>query len=100
MKEFKGTKGDWEVVHEINVQSVGRRPICACGTYDSSEKDSQAINKANAQLIAAAPELLKALKNLNESMKAIQRHHPNVVILRDEARIQRAENTINKALGQ
>ena len=62
--EFKGTKGVWKVVHEINVMNSCNRSVCACGTINHSEKDSMLINKANAQLIATAPELLKELTKI------------------------------------
>jgi hypothetical protein len=88
MKEFKGTQGEWRVIHEINVTSKNYRAICACGTFDSKEKSSQDINQANAKLIAAAPKLLKALQDLVRYCKENQ----------VDAVLELSEQAINEAL--
>lgn len=93
--EFKGTKGDWKVIHEINVTSENHRPICACGVTDYNEKDSMVINKANAQLIASAPELLKALLLLIDPLTglcfdSLQSEFTNAQLSQIESAIEKA----------
>ena len=105
MKEFKGTKGEWKVIHEINVTSKSNRAICACGSYDSREKSSQDINKANAKLISAAPKLLEALIKMVEWHGKYEDHEcemiGNQVLCNAEDQpeiIQVCLKAINKAL--
>ena len=94
MKQFKGTQGNWRVIHEINVTSKNYRAICACGTFDSKEKSSQDINQANAKLIAAAPKLLEALQNCLEGVIELNGEFQEGW----EEVIEAAELAINKAL--
>jgi len=78
MKEFKGTKGKWNVRHSDSktafniVGSVlgGNYKIARCSylvdwslSTEWNEKEKSEA-EANAKLIAAAPELLEALKNM------------------------------------
>jgi len=81
--EFKGTKGVWEFVENENVYSVETlgivdKPYWAiCDTITKKEED-----KANAQLIAHAPEMLEMLIEfvimfdgvLNENTKSDELH--------------------------
>jgi hypothetical protein len=64
------TKGPWQVHSEYNpwvvignIGTYGFDSICDCD-QDSHSKLSNEEAKANARLIAAAPELLEALKDL------------------------------------
>lgn len=64
----KHTPGPWEVLCDSNVMA-GNRSVASCGvTRDSSGTDRSAKireeNKANAQLIAAAPDQNDVLKEL------------------------------------
>ena len=61
---MKHTQGKWSVKqspmlsdrHRFSVVINGDKKVCGCGN-----------NKANANLIASAPEMLKMLKKLHES---------------------------------
>ena len=83
--KFKGTKEPCVVIHDINVESIGGRPICACGTFSAKEKRSQSVNKENAKLIADAfttiskcdllpSELLEQRNELLEALKDLVRY--------------------------
>ena len=72
----KHTKGPWEVVQTdagiiVRTESVkktraGASRYAAIGGFDRSDPEQLAEALANARLIAAAPELLEALKGLLE----------------------------------
>lgn len=87
MGEFKGTPGPW-VVRSQKVQSVGTEEKMTAMCY----------GVANANLIAAAPELLEAVRQLHdyvedthcESHDECESSHPMAL----------ARSAIAKALGQ
>ena len=88
MKEFKGTQGEWEINKKasvfpiIELQTEYRRLNINCslysketsgyrlsnGVYELAEKNIHFSkeNKANAKLIAAAPDMLKVLQKILE----------------------------------
>ena len=69
--ETKHTPGPWilhptahhPAVRSIGTPDTGPRRICTVGTMNGNP-----VDKANARLIAAAPELLEALQNIIESV--------------------------------
>ena len=76
MKEFKGTPGLWHYDDELGgIYSKGGQFVC------------DVTDKNNANLIAAAPELLEALRDL-ESRACIY------------VNTSKAKSAINKALGE
>lgn len=68
MSEFKGTRGKWTANKHNNVVSKHNLPIAI--VYDgytphgSYKSECQIDRKANAKLIAAAPDMLEALKEM------------------------------------
>jgi hypothetical protein len=86
MKEFKGTKGPWEVV------GAGFNDE---GTYYTLNIDL--ISKDNANLIAAAPDLLEELQL---TLGALREICFTCGAARPESTIRRAEAAIAKALGE
>ena len=86
MKEFKGTKGKWSKYRDTIDCDDGNSIAKVQGCY------SLDVEKANAQLIASAPELLEALQELvNLSFK---------LGINDSAKFVNARKAINKALGE
>ena len=85
--EFKGTKGDWYVVGSQPAEiATYKTSICFLGIQDYFKLDAE--QRANAKLIAAAPELLKAaIKALNDCCDLIGTEAGNSL-----------EEAINKAL--
>ena len=68
-KMSKHTKGPWIICYDGNIDSKSGRSICAMGFSTYKEYNDQPEMKANARLIAAAPELLEACK---EQMRVIE----------------------------
>lgn len=72
MNEFKGTPGPWtgmklsECLPLAHCDQVG----LSIGFVNSSSEARMQEGKANARLIAAAPELLKALQDMNAQLEA------------------------------
>jgi hypothetical protein len=73
MKEFKGTKGEW-IITELKDSNgfiyVGKNKfdsrIATCYKVDEGYENEEVSNetRANAKLIAAAPDLLEALQEM------------------------------------
>ncbi len=63
---MKHTPGPWKVKSDYNVFSGGGRLVANSGGHSGSvcPEEIHEENKANAILIAAAPDLLEALENL------------------------------------
>lgn len=93
----KHTPGPWEIVsHQraslceasIEVHSLNGRQVCDMGDYPNDE------DKTNARLIAAAPDLLQALKDI------VKRVGPPAYSDTEVAVVNIAENAITKAEGK
>lgn len=109
--EFKGTQGKWEVKENKSFIEVESRQefktlsinIHLLKEYDDDSSISEE-NKANAKLIASAPELLKALVgvlNIVNKSTGVQGYHSNGEVAEwDEFdEIKYAETVIQKAIG-
>lgn len=66
MKIFKGTQGDWIVQSDSNCIWIENEVWTIA---DISKKDTKEEQKSNAKLIAAAPELLKALQSVKKAFE-------------------------------
>lgn len=69
MNEFKGTPGPWEVedngyFYDINAVRGTVGNVCSSASWFDNDEHRGPVAMANAQLIAAAPELLEALEML------------------------------------
>lgn len=69
MAEFKGTKGEWELLDDWS-KGIDNHTIIVYSNYsEKSICEIELINSesnANAKIIAAAPELLEALEEIIE----------------------------------
>jgi len=94
MEDFKGTRGKWytsEYTDDFGIKIGADHPHFVAMVFNGSRKYEEV--KANAQLIATAPELLQALIDLIGLMDC------NIYSsLSNE--IKNAERVINKALGK
>ena len=98
MKEFKGTPGPWfehregfsTVYIEARIGGGIIQEVAACGPCDKGSEQQS----ANARLIAAAPELLEALRRCESVLSNI----PLEVC--DVEDLLYARAAINKALGE
>jgi hypothetical protein len=90
MSAFKGTPGPWTGIDCVNVAGMDDAGI-SIGFINSRDESRMAEAKANARLIAAAPELLEALELVMDRL--VDRHET------DEAAVH-ARAAIAKATGE
>lgn len=109
MKEFKGTKGDWEIMmddDEIKViQSSSLENGSGWRSYVAICEEVQCIEDAN--LIEAAPGLLKALQQMVERIEYYaslkETEQPNIedwAYTYNSGDMDEARAAIRKALGE
>lgn len=96
MSEFKGTPGPWFVSECWDVESkVTGNMVAAVAGFEQSDED-----RANANLIAAAPELLEALHDILSGWKYIRQAHGDLYGVGWDRAEQKATEAIKKALDQ
>lgn len=95
MKEFKGTPGPWHYCAEEPDWVTDSNDNIAVARVTRYNTDAEA-QRANARLIAAAPELLEALQRITPLYEALMRdcgiEHKEMIAISRAA--------INKALGE
>lgn len=109
MNEFKGTKGEWNLITAIYSSKMfgthngfqiignnGRRFVCDV-TLNNAVGIPEDERQANAKLIAAAPDLLEALHNVLDAVKRCEDREQTVSY---ENCYKIAEKAIFKAIGQ
>ena len=93
--EFKGTKGEWYVIgSEPEEISTDKKSICLVSIQDYFNKDIE--QRANAKLIAAAPDLLEELVTLLSNIDEMGNTGEDMMELRNY--LSDARKAINKAL--
>ena len=95
--EFKGTKGNWEVMPKakFNIQSLNGSCVASCGVRSSNTEDLTEELLANAKLIAAAPDLLEALQ---DAIKLLRQTTEYEVLDNFKTEVERLNKAIEKAL--
>ncbi|EMM0835508.1 hypothetical protein RVV06_001498 [Enterobacter ludwigii] len=99
--EFKGTKGEWEIMmdgDEIKViQSSSLENGSGWRSYVAICEEVQCIEDAN--LIVAAPDLLEALQDMLSGWKHIRAMHGDLYGIGWDRAQDKAQSAISKALG-
>lgn len=66
---MRNTPGPWKLKGVFNVTDERGRGVATCGGYADGKDGTYEENLANAALIAAAPEMLEALKYARRFLK-------------------------------
>lgn len=97
MAEFKGTKGEWELLDDWS-KGIDNHTIIVYSDYsEKSICEIELINSesnANAKLIAAAPELLEALDKAIDFLKQTTEYE---VMAKFRFKVKEFEEVIKKA---
>lgn len=87
MAEFKGTKGNWELIeHNWSDSSIicGDNVICTNSIYEYATEENQMILEsemsANMLLISKAPEMLELLKDIKDYLGGYRREEVEQLI--------------------
>ncbi|MEP8655832.1 hypothetical protein ABKV48_15775 [Enterobacter hormaechei] len=99
MKEFKGTPGEWKyTIRNVNEMMTTFHGVTIGDTYIEAATRNEI---EDAQLIAAAPDLLDALQSLFDNYKQLaDSGDAGNWRLEDEPAGKKALHAINKALGK
>lgn len=84
-------------INDETITWVDYSPAIKKGSYADKSLQNQKNEMQKAQLISAAPEMLKALYLSIESMKMIEKYHPEAITTVDKMRMQSAQEAIDKA---
>ena len=76
MTQFKGTHGPWEVedngyFYDVNAGHATVCNVCSSAIWFDNNEHRGSVAMANAQLIAAAPELLAALIKCADALEDV-----------------------------
>ena len=95
MEKFKGTPGPWiNVGGWVDAKKSGDLSSIICAIDSVASINPESVNDANANLIAAAPELLEALQCIIEACAWDTYGNPGY------ENLEAAKAAINKALGE
>lgn len=100
MTEAKHTPGNWFVNYESNDVGDGKLSVEVDGDYFIAQVDEGVCQKANARLIAAAPELLEAVRGLDEAYCRAGENLTREERAEDRRRLIAARAAIAKATGK
>lgn len=108
MNEFKGTPGPWRVVTFQNNDEIhSAEGKCLADSWSYDIGSDCAVSLANAQVMAAAPELLSDLKEAAQLLRNYEKLHREkgtedgtIKADRNRAWAEQFEATIAKALGE
>jgi hypothetical protein len=100
-KQFKGTKGKWKFDESLYVDTEREAVVetsqggwTIAKVQDGSRNNNSSVIRANAQLTAAAPELLGALIDMIDLFEGYAHYGKS-----NQKAVGRAYEVINKALG-
>jgi len=94
---FKGTKGEWTYHIGETIGVSTKEPVLIIADVELDKDIPKEEQIENAKLIAAAPDLLKALKSCVMSMRVHPDNEPNSEF---EGFVDQGIEAINKALGK
>lgn len=103
MADQSHTPGPWSRSREYGVVASDGRGICSTGGYQNNYVDPeelQAESMANADLIASAPDLLAALRDVREELYEIRDADSVPVGTEIYLRAMQALETINAAIAK
>ncbi len=81
--ETKHTSRPWKMVNDFTVYTGAARNGARCYICTARSGATVAEDKANARLIAAAPDLLEALTEAKQTLETARRYFPKSIKNRD-----------------
>jgi hypothetical protein len=100
MEDFKGTKGKWHAVEYAGTYIIQDGDMYEDNNILDSDIYTEEVVKANAQLIAAAPELLQSLSRLTDICSKDRITDNDSFFEEFDEAVDEANRVIDKALGK